>query len=423
MKSHILLKSIVEASKELIHSKEFVNNYRIGNSFSRSRKLSFSNTFYFVLHSVKRSLSINYAQLRMDLPELNLPFVSKQAISKSRQGISYEAFKELFDVSVRKYYELNANLKKWNGFHIYSIDGSTIQIPNSNENLEIFGTNPNQYQKDGALASASILYDVMNDIIVDAKLTKYRSNERELAKEHINELTLTKNDSNSIILFDRGYPSNDIFHYLTNNNLLFLMRLSNSFKSLIFPEPDKVIEYRQRNSKESIMLRCIHVQLPNGTMEYLVTNIMKERLARSEFKELYFLRWGIESKYRELKNRLQLEAFSGLKAVSIKQDFYTVMFISNLASMAKSEADKLVCKQTKSNKNQKYQANRSFLINKIKNLFIKMLMMESNMLEALIITIIDEASKTLSIIRPNRRFRRVIKNTRRNQYMHMKPCI
>jgi len=42
----------------------------------------------------------------MDLPELNLPFVSKQAISKARQGISHEAFKELFNISVRKYYEL-----------------------------------------------------------------------------------------------------------------------------------------------------------------------------------------------------------------------------------------------------------------------------------------------------------------------------
>ncbi|QNU68621.1 hypothetical protein EHE19_009595 [Ruminiclostridium herbifermentans] len=63
-----------------------------------------------------------------------------------------------------KYYELNSELKKWNDFNIYSIDGSTIQVPNSDENLEIFGTNPNQYKKDGALASVPVLYDVMNDI-------------------------------------------------------------------------------------------------------------------------------------------------------------------------------------------------------------------------------------------------------------------
>ncbi|PYG84233.1 integrase-like protein, partial [Ruminiclostridium sufflavum DSM 19573] len=144
----------------------------------------------------------------------------------------------------------NTNFKKWNGFNIYSVDGSTVQVPNSEENLKIFGTNPNQYNKNGALASVSVLYDVMNDIIVDAEFSRYRSNERESAKNHIKKLSTKKN---SIILFDRGYPSKDLFEYINSNNLLFLMRLSRSFKSLIFEESDKVIEYQQRNSKESIL--------------------------------------------------------------------------------------------------------------------------------------------------------------------------
>ena len=153
MKTNLVLKSIIEASKNLIKSEDFINTYRIGNSFSRARKLSFSDLFYFVLHSTKKSISINYSQLMMDFPELKLPSVSRQAISKARQGMSHEAFHEIFQLSVKKYYELNTTFKKWNGFHIYSVDGSTIQVPNSNENLEIFGTNPNQYSKDGALAS------------------------------------------------------------------------------------------------------------------------------------------------------------------------------------------------------------------------------------------------------------------------------
>lgn len=420
MKAGTLFKSIVEESKKLIKSKDFINAHRIGNSFSRSRKLSFTDLLYFILHSTKKSLSINYSQFMMDFPQLNLSLVSRQAISKARQGISYEAFRELFHLSVKKYYKLNTDLKKWNGFHIYSIDGSTIQVPNSDENLKTFGTNPNQYQKDGALASVSVLYDVMNDIIVDAELTGYRSSERESAKNHIKKLPATKN---SILLFDRGYPSKYLFQYITNNNLLFLMRLPSSFKSLIFKEPDKVIEYQQRNSKESIPLKCIHVKLPDGTIEYLVTNILEEHWSESEFKELYFLRWGVESKYRELKNRLQIESFSGLKAINIKQDFYTAMFISNLVSVAKCEADKLVCERVSPRNNHKYQTNRSFLINRIKSLFVKMLMMKSSLLESLIITIINEASTVLSIIRPNRKFKRVVKNTRRKQYMHMKPCI
>lgn len=125
------------------------------------------------------------------------------------------------------------------------------------------------------------------------------------------------------------------------------------------------------------MLRCVHVKLPDGTIEYLVTNIMEKHLNEIELKELYFLRWGIESKYRELKNRFQIEAFSGLKAINIKQDFYAAMFISNLVSIAKCEADKLVYERTSSQNNFKYQSNRSFLINRIKSQFVRMLMMPS----------------------------------------------
>ncbi|PYG84345.1 hypothetical protein LY28_03659, partial [Ruminiclostridium sufflavum DSM 19573] len=188
MKLGILLKSIIEESKALIKSRDFINVHRIGNSFSRSRKLSFTDLFYFIINSTKKSLSINYSQFKMDFPELKLQIVSKQAISKARQGISHEAFHELFDLSVNKYYELNTNFKKWNGFNIYSVNGSTVQVPNSEENLKIFGTNPNQYNKNGALASVSVLYDVMNDIIVDAEFSRYRSNERESAKNHIKKL-------------------------------------------------------------------------------------------------------------------------------------------------------------------------------------------------------------------------------------------
>ncbi len=109
------------------------------------------------MHSTKKSLSINNSKFKTDFPELKFSIVSKQADSKARRGMSYVAFHEIFDSSVKKYYKLNSELIKWNGFIIYSIDGRTILVPNSEENLKIFGTNPNQYNKNAALASISVL--------------------------------------------------------------------------------------------------------------------------------------------------------------------------------------------------------------------------------------------------------------------------
>lgn len=111
--------------------------------------------------------------------------MSKQAISKARQGISHEAFLELFRLSVEQFYSMASGLHTWNGFLIYAVDGSTIQIPESEENYKVFDGNPNKTETVSPLASVSVLYDVMNDILVDVSLHSYRSNERESAKSHL----------------------------------------------------------------------------------------------------------------------------------------------------------------------------------------------------------------------------------------------
>ena len=115
--------------------------YRIGNAFSRFGKLSFPNLMYFVLQSTHNSISINYSRMLDSLLPSSMPFVSKQAISKARQGISHGAFMELFRLSVSCFYQTYHDLSAWNGFQIYAVDGSTIQIPEPDENSLAFGGN------------------------------------------------------------------------------------------------------------------------------------------------------------------------------------------------------------------------------------------------------------------------------------------
>ena len=39
------------------------------------------------------------------------------------------------------------------------------------------------------------------------------------------------------------------------------------------------------------------------------------------FRELYFYRWPVETKYKELKSRLAIEEFSGATTTSVLQEF------------------------------------------------------------------------------------------------------
>jgi Transposase DDE domain. len=419
MKSYQVISSILQAANQRINSNSFLEEHRIGNAFTRSGKLSFSGLIYFILQATHKSLSINYAQLRAAFsPTNHLPLVSKQALSKARQGISHKAFLALLRISVEQYYQHFKNLRLWNGFHIYAVDGSTIQIPDSIENVESFGANPNKTGKLSPLASVSVLYDVMNDILVDVSLNAYRYNERRSVKEHI--LFLPK-FSNSIILFDRGYPSEELFRFLHSQGILFLMRLPRTFKKAVFEQDDILFTYPAFKSEEELTLRSLHFTLDDGSTEYLVTNLMPEQLEVSQFSDLYQKRWGIESKYRELKNRLEIESFNCMKPIAIRQEFFAAMFLSNLTAILKQAADYLI-PEISENKHV-YQSSRSYILNRMKYNIVFLLRTTNSTRGKIIAQLLEEAIRVRSIVRPNRKFGRYRKNTRRRYYIHMKSCI
>ena len=417
-----LLKNIILNTKSLIHSDDFLNRHRLCNGFTRQSKLSFTDIIYFILSRENKSISINFSNMRRAFPQLNLPSVSKQAISKARQKVSSDACKELCQLFTKIYYTEKKKRSLWHGYHIYAIDGSTIQIPLSKENVSFWGSNPNQSGIEEPLASASMLYDVMDGIIIDSMIGKYRLNEREYASKHIDFFINQNISGNHLFLFDRGYPSYELFETLISNNLFFVMRLSLSFKKLIDEQKeDTIISYRPKGRKRALSLRVISILLPDNSREYLVTNITSQKLQSNNFKELYFLRWGIESKYKELKLSFKLESFSGYKPEIIKQDFYTAVFLSNLASVTKNLADKKI-KKNETNI-YIYQSNKNFVISQIKSTILNFMFKNERYVIKLINCIINEAILNRSEIRPGRKYPRHKKYTRRKYFINNKPCI
>src|SRR5450759_4872225 len=71
---------------------------------------------------------------------------------------------------------------------------------------------------------------------------------------------------------------------------------------------------------QKIRLRVIKVKLSTGEIETLITDINEEDLPYEEAKALYFKRWGIETKFDELKNKFQVENYTGESPRVIEQD-------------------------------------------------------------------------------------------------------
>ncbi|MCL2135782.1 MAG: transposase [Candidatus Bathyarchaeota archaeon] len=101
--------------------------------------------------------------------------------------------------------------------------------------------------------------------------------------------------------------------------------------------PDQIV-VRSVEGRADLILRVINYVLPNGKIEKLVTNIFDESFTVDMFGELYELRWGIETCFKTLKSRLQIENFSSAKKLLILQDFYASVFVYNLMMAAIWEA-------------------------------------------------------------------------------------
>ena len=79
-----------------------------------------------------------------------------------------------------------------------------------------------------------------------------------------------------------------------------------------------------------IEVRIIRIKLKSGVTEILATNILEDEMKEEEFKELYNLRWGIETNYHYLKESMKIEAITSSKEKLIEQDILSQMFVFNL---------------------------------------------------------------------------------------------
>lgn len=392
MKNTKLLSLILKETNKLITSNEYKEAYSLGQSFSRNRKLSFSNTVHFICSALRKSISSEMDKFIEEHTYLNFPTITKQAFSKARQNISPEAFNELCRLFVNKFYSLKGNLNTWNGFNIL------------------------------AVASASALYDVLNDIIVDARITKFKTSERDMAKQHIESIGDKISPQNSIVIFDRGYPSYDMFDYLNSKGLFYLMRVSTSFKiAQSIDSNDSILNYRFRGEMKKV--RVVKIKLSDDITEVLITNIDDEKIIHSQFKELYFLRWGVECKYKELKSSIKIEEFSGTKPIAIEQDFYASIYLSMIGALIKDEADDAIANKIKDKDlKSSYQANRNFIIGQVFRKII-VLLVKPRLRNRILGIILEKAIKIRSQIRPNRSCERKNKHPRKKHHHNIKTCI
>lgn len=201
-------------------------------------------------------------------------------------------------------------------------------------------------------------------ILVD-NIKPYEENESFAMIEMIKKLTANQK---TIIMADRGYETYNIFANIQERGLFYLIRIKDTSKkgsisgSLSLPvscEFDEEIElimtrkqkfYKTKGYKYlsnsspfdfldsenlfyTLHLRLTQFQLENGVYECIASNLDKEEFPPEKIKELYHMRWGIETSFRELKYTIGLTNLHSKNVEYICQEIYAKLILYNFCEI------------------------------------------------------------------------------------------
>lgn len=342
-------------------------------NFTRNRNLTCSRLLLLIASGIRLPLQLATDNFFVAIGHKE-DTVTKQAVSKARTNFNPDIIKELFTDTAKGFSKCD-DLVLWNKkYRLCAIDGSDIALDNAFDLKEYFGCSGRA--KNATTGMCSIAFDPLNNVILDASLDPYITDERTASKKHIeNVLKLpTKRGIHNLFLMDRGYPSREFIGELMNKKHKFVMRVRNKF-NLDFDavKNDETVAFTWKSKVYRV--RVIKVALKTGEIETLVTNLDQKELPKEQAGTIYFERWSIETKYDSLKNKLELGNFSGRRVVVVMQDFWATMYLANLITSIECQTDSIIAAKT-AEKDNKYEqtTNENRLISKFREAFFKCLL-------------------------------------------------
>ncbi len=294
--------------------------------------------------------------------------ITKGALTQARAKLNEWAFIRLNEVVVNTFYE-EAEYYVWHGMRTLAVDGTRLLLPNHPSVIEEFGQHNFGPKADSprSMALASMLYDVLNQITIDAQIAPYSESEGDLLSKHLDKIK--KGD---LLLLDRGYPCFWLLFMLKARGIEFCVRMKDNWwlkvKEFVESgEKERIVTFslpKKDRSKlaayphmqnTTITCRLIKVELENGKKEILCTSLTDaEKYLYDEFESLYHYRWNEEEAYKLLKSRIELEDFSSKTARGIKQDFHAKMFLMTLCAAYAHPIEERVTAEYKADENRKH---------------------------------------------------------------------
>ena len=326
--------------------------------FTRKGKLTFREYISFILYNKGRNNDIEITEFCKVFLKKKFETISSQAVGKQRMFIKPELFENLYIKFINTIYRKHKHFSDFKGYVVAACDGSIFQLPNITLTREEFNILPDDiFKKHRVQARVSGMLDVNSNLMLVTKIVEKDVKETTLAMQHLDDLKKRINIKKFIAIYDRAYKSVELMLHTEQLESKFLIRLPlNTFSKEIraIKGNDKIISinltnkyirgFERENLKKiarqqgRLEIRIVEIRLPNESIQRLATNLSPEEFSIEDITELYAKRWNIETGFKKLKSQILIERFSGYRRTIIEQDFYSSIFLYNLATAIQWDA-------------------------------------------------------------------------------------
>lgn len=330
--------------------------------FSRKRKLSFEQIVQAILCMRGGSL----ANEMMDFFGIREDLATTSAFVQRRSKILPEAFESLFDLFTQKADED----KRYEGMRLLAADGSDFLIAANPDDPDSFfpGT---EEQKSYNLLHLNAMYDLVQHTYVDALLQKRRKADECGALVSMVDRSRLKC---TLLLADRGYESFNVLAHIQERGWKFLIRVKDGVGGIAcgldLPDTDEFdvpislnltvkqtnemkallknrnlykyvgqsvrFDFLPRHSKKhdptvfyNLAFRVVRFPISDTSFETVLTNLDADAFPPAKLKELYAMRWGIETSFRQLKHTIGLQHFHAKKVELVHQEIFARLTMYN----------------------------------------------------------------------------------------------
>jgi hypothetical protein len=252
---------------------------------------------------------------------------------------------------------------------LLACDGSDLCIAhNPQDETTYFQSTPDS--KGFNQMHLNALYDLLSRTYVDAIIQPARQeNEKRALCDMIDRY---QGNSKAIFIADRGFESYNIFAHVIEKESFFLVRVKDlestgilsseqmraklpinreSFDETVtiiltrkqtkdvksnpekyrFLPVNSTFDFLDLYSRQfyEIKLRTLRFPISENAYEFIVTNLPPEEFSLDDIRELYHMRWGIETSFRELKYAIGLTHFHSKKYDYIIQEIWARLILYN----------------------------------------------------------------------------------------------